>query len=226
MTGPDPLRVKATVEAETAAALSLERTVRIEHDRRRLAFAVFASGVATLALPVMLVVGMMHPTRPAPAWTLAPLGLAVVIAAFGLLRNIGRLQDGDPALVISQRGLSFRPQVFGETARIPWTAIRGFRSRSYKQQRFIVVQVDDADRYVSRAGFLHLLRRLGKRRAAANEISFSTPMAKQAWKDLELVLQRYLAHYGTRTAPADGGSRHRGSADNPAASDENSRSVS
>jgi hypothetical protein len=210
------------------AAVSLERTVHIEHDRRRLAFAVFASAIATLALPVMLAVSIMHPAHPAPAWTFAPLGLAIVIAAFGLLRNISRLQDSDPALVISPRGLSFRPQVFGETARIPWTAIRGFRSRSYKQHRFIAVQVDDPDRYVSRSGFLHLLRGIGKRRSAASEISFSTPMTKQAWKNLEIVLQRYLAHYGGRAATADGGNQGRrsGKTQDPAAKVDNSRSVS
>jgi len=42
-------------------------------------------------------------------------------------------------------------------------------------------------------------------RSAANEISFSTPMAKQAWKDLEILLQKYLAHYGDRAGRDDGG---------------------
>jgi hypothetical protein len=106
--------------------------------------------------------------------------------------------------VISPRGLSFRPHGFGEIARIPWSAVRGFRSRSYKQHRVIAVQVDDADRYATRTGFLHLLRGL-RLRSAANEISFSTPMAKQAWKDLEILLQKYLAHYGGRAGTNDGG---------------------
>jgi hypothetical protein len=204
MKGADTPRRKAVAEAGTAAVELLQRTVRIEHDRRRLAFAAFASAIATLALPVMVVIGVMHPEHPAPAWTLAPLGVAIAVAGFGLLRNVSRLQDGDPALVISPRGLSFRPHGFGEIARIPWSAVRGFRSRSYKQHRVIAVQVDDADRYATRTGFLHLLRGL-RLRSAANEISFSTPMAKQAWKDLEILLQKYLAHYGGRAGTNDGG---------------------
>jgi hypothetical protein len=204
MKGADTPRRKAVAEAGTAAVELLQRTVRIEHDRRRLAFAAFASAIATLALPVMVVIGVMHPEHPAPAWTLAPLGVAIAVAGFGLLRNVSRLQDGDPALVISPRGLSFRPQGFGEIARIPWSAVRGFRSRSYKQHRVIAVQVDDAERYATRTGFLHLLRGL-RLRSAANEISFSTPMAKQAWKDLEILLQKYLAHYGGRAGTNDGG---------------------
>jgi len=204
MTGPDAPRGKAVDEAGTVALESLQRTVRIEHDRRRLAFAALASAIATLALPVMAVVGVMHPAHPAPAWTLAPLGVAIAVAGFGLLRNVSRLQDGDPALVISPRGLSFRPQGLGEIAHIPWSAIRGFRSRSYKQHRFIAVQVDDAEQYAPRTGFLHLFRGL-RLRSAANEISFSTPMAKQAWKDLEILLQKYLAHYGDRAGTNDGG---------------------
>jgi hypothetical protein len=204
MKGADTPRRKAVAEAETAAVELLQRTVRIEHDRRRLAFAAFASAIATLALPIMVVIGVMHPAHPAPAWTLAPLGVAIAVAGFGLLRNVSRLQDGDPALVISPRGLSFRPQGFGEIARIPWSAVRGFRSRSYKQHRVIAVQVDDAERYATRTGFLHLLRGL-RLRSAANEISFSTPMAKQAWKDLEILLQKYLAHHGGRAGTNDGG---------------------
>jgi hypothetical protein len=205
MTDADSPRSKTVPgTAGTEAAESLQRTVRIEHDRRRLAFAALASAIATLALPVMAVLGVMHPAHPAPAWTLAPLGVAIAVAAFGLLRNVSRLQDGDPALVISPRGLRFRPQGLGEIARIPWSAIRGFRSKSYKQHRFIAVQVDDAERYVPRTGFLHLLRGL-RLRSAEKEISFSTPMAKQAWKDLEILLQKYLAHYGGRAGRNDGG---------------------
>jgi hypothetical protein len=30
-------------------------------------------------------------------------------------------------------------------------------------------------------------------------------MAKQAWKDLEILLQKYLAHYGGRAGRNDGG---------------------
>jgi uncharacterized integral membrane protein len=226
MTGLDPRRNKVVAETEPTLE-SLQRTVRIEHDRKRLALAVLASGAGMLALLVALAASIARVEHSAPGWTLAPLGLAILLAALGFLRNIVRLQDGDPALVISPRGLSFRPQVFGEPVRIPWTAIRGFRSRSYKHIRFIAVQVDDADRYVSRAGFLRVLHRLGKPRAATNEIGFSTPMAKPAWKQLEIVLQGYLAQYGS-LAETSGGrkpDRRRGSAANPAAGIENPRSV-
>ena len=211
---------------ETTASESLQRTLRIEHDRRRLAFAMLASGFATLALLVMLVVNIMHPAHPAPSWTLAPLGVAIVLAALGLLRNIWRLQDGDPALVISPRGLSFRPQAFGEIARIPWSAIRGFRSRSYQQQRFIAVQVDDPDRYAPRAGFLHLLRGLGIWRSASNEVGFSTPMTKAAWKEIEDALQRYLAQYGAPAAASNDGTRNHPSGEGLATRGDKSRSVS
>jgi hypothetical protein len=116
------------------------------------------------------------------------------------------LQDGDPALVMSPRGLDFRPTLFGEIVRIPWRAIRGFKSRSYKQQRFIVLQVDDLDRYAPRVGFAGFLRRIGWRRLGADQISFSTPMAKAAWNDLEAVLRRYLAQHGPPGATNDNAS--------------------
>ena len=125
-----------------------------------------------------------------------PLGAAILVAALGFVRSIIRLQDGDPALVMSPRGLDFRPSLFGEIVRIPWTAIRGFESRSYKQQRFIILQVDGLDRYAPRVGFAGFLRRTGRQRLGADRISFSTPMAKPAWSDLEAVLRRYLAQHG------------------------------
>lgn len=202
MTSLDNSVGKAAVDADPPR--NTDGTIRIEHDRKRLALAALASGVATLALSGMLIAGMWHPARAAPAWSFAPLCLAILVAALGFVRSIIRLQDGDPALVISPHGLNFRPYLFGEIARIPWNAIRGFKTRRYKQQRFIVVQIDDIDRYAPRAGFPGFLRRLGKRRLAADEISFSTPMARSAWKDVETALQRYLARYGRPPATHGG----------------------
>jgi len=173
-----------------------DRTIRIEHDRKRLALAAVASGIGAVVVPGIYFAGMMHPVRITPGWTLAPLCVAVFIAAIGFVRAIIRLQDGDPALVLSPRGLDFRPYLFGEIVRIPWKAIRGLKSRSYKQQRFIVLQVDDLDRYAPRVGFVGLLRRIGRRRLGADQIGFSTPMAKAAWNDLEALLRRYLEQHG------------------------------
>jgi hypothetical protein len=217
MTGADPFRSKAV--GDVGPTGSLERSVRIEHDRRRLAFAVVASCAATLAVAGMLVVSILHPAPTAPPWTLAPLGAALIIAALGFVRNIVRLQDGDPALVISPRGLNFRPYLFGEITHIPWSAVLGLRSRSYKQQRFIVVKVDAIDHYAPRVGFLGFLRRLGKHRSAADEISFSTPMAKSAWHDLDITLQHYLARYGCADAANEADDRYqrRASVESPPA---------
>ena len=193
MTPPNDTARK-TPSAAAAPARPADGTIRIEHDRKRLALAALASGAAALVLPCLYIVGNLHPARAAPAWTLAPLGIAVLVAALGFVRSIIRMQDGDPALVISPRGLDFRPHLLGEIVRIPWNAIRGFKSRRFKQQRFIVLQVEDLDRYAPRVGLFGFLR--GRRRLGADEISFSTPMAKSAWNDLEATLQRYLAQHG------------------------------
>jgi len=189
--------------AEFAAAGRADGTIRIEHDRKRLALAALARGLAVLIIPCTFFAGNLHRAQIAPGWTLAPLGVAILIAVLGFVRSIIRLQDGDPALVLSPRGLDFRPSLFGEIVRIPWKAIRGFKSRSYKQQRFIVLQVDDIDRYAPRVGFAGFLRRIGRRRSGADQISFSTPMAKPAWNELEAVLRRYLAQHGRPGTASD-----------------------
>ena len=192
---------KAVADADPAG--NANGTIRIEHDSKRLALAALASGLAVLVIPCVFFAGNLHRAQTSPAWTLAPLGVAILIATLGFLRNIIRLQDGDPALVISPRGLDFRPSLFGEIVRIPWKAIRGFKSRSYKQQRFIVLQVDDIDRYAPRVGLAGFLRHLGRRSLSADKVSFSTPMAKSAWNDLEAVLRRYLAQHGRPDATND-----------------------
>jgi len=189
--------------ADVAPVRLADGTVRIEHDRKRLVLAALASGIAALVVPGLFFIGILHAPRVAPAWTWAPLSVAVLIAAAGFLRSIIRLQDGDPALVLSPRGVDFRPYLFGEIVRIPWKAIRGFKSRRYKQQRFIVFQVDDIDRVAPRVGFSGFLRRAGRQRLGAGEISFSTPMAKSAWNDLEAALDRYLAQHGRPGATND-----------------------
>lgn len=185
------------------AAQSAEGTIRIEHDRKRLALAALARGLAVLIIPCTFFAGNLHRAQIAPEWTLAPLGAAILVAVLGFVRSIIRLQDGDPALVLSPRGLDFRPSLFSEIVRIPWKAIRGFESRSYKQLRFIVLQVDDIDRYAPRIGFAGFLRRTGLRRLGADQISFSTPMSKPAWNSVEAVLRRYLAQHGRPGAVSD-----------------------
>ena len=206
-------------------------TIRIEHDRRRLLLRVLASGFAFVAICVGLVVASLHlgdnvfeaPGIPAelraelqgalratgmPWWTLIALGVALVTGGFGLLRNVYRLQDGDPAVVVSPRGLSFRPTVFGETTRIPWSAIRGVRLRRFKQHRFIGVQVDDVERYAAHIGARARLRRLFNP-GGTTELSISSPMARDAWTRTESLLQRYLAHYGGGGLDASGGTTAR-----------------
>ena len=189
--------------ADVAPVRLADGTIRIEHDRKRLVLAALASGIAALVVPGLFFIGILHAPRVAPAWTWAPLSVAVLIAAAGFLRSIIRLQDSDPALVLSPRGVDFRPYLFGEIVRIPWKAIRGFKSRRYKQQRFIVFQVDDIDRVAPRVGFSGFLRRAGRKHLGAGEISFSTPMTKSAWNDLEAVLGRYLAQHGRQGTTKD-----------------------
>jgi hypothetical protein len=191
-------------------------TIRIEPDRRRLLLRVLASGFAFVAICVGFVVASLHladnvfeaPGIPPelraalratgmPWWSLIALGIALVTGGFGLLRNVYRLQDGDPALVVSPRGLSFKPTVFGETSRIPWSAIRGVRLRRFKQHRFIGVQVEDVERYAAHIGARARLRRLFDP-GATTELSINSPMAREAWARTESLLQRYLARYGDR----------------------------
>ena len=205
----DPGNTASKTAADVSPGNRAAGTIRIEHDRKRLALAAMASAVAALIIPGMYFAGNLHRVPIAPVWTMVSLGVAIFIAALGFVRSIIRLQDGDPALVLSPRGLDFRPALFSEIVRIPWTAIRGFKSRSYKQQRFIVLQVDDLDRYAPRVGFAGFLRRIGRRRIGADQISFSTPMAKAAWNDLETLLRRYLEQHGRpdATSSAAGGAR-------------------
>ena len=67
--------------AEIAPTRPAEGTIRIEHDRKRLALAALASGLAALVVPGVFIVGHLHPARIAPEWTFAPLCVAVLIAA-------------------------------------------------------------------------------------------------------------------------------------------------
>ena len=210
----------AAAQASTDDALPAQ-TIRIEHDHRRLLLRVLASGAGFLAICAGLVVASLHlgdnafeaPGMPAqvraalratgmPWWTLIALAAALVSGGIALLRNVYRLQDGDPALVVSPRGLSFRPTVFGETTRIPWSAIRAVRLRRFKQHRFIGVQVEDAERYVAHVGARARLRRLFDP-GAPTELSISSPMARDAWTRTESLLQRYLARYGDGKNPVD-----------------------
>lgn len=209
-----PRFLTTTAAVEPAAGAALDRTVRIEHDRRRLALRALLGTLALLVLCASIAGAVLNRTRmwqgqsippeldtllritAVSWWTTVALAIAVVTGAIGVLRNIYRLQDADPALVISPRGLNFRPTVFAETARIPWSAIRGVRLRRHKHQRWVAVAVDGVDRYVAQAGLRARLHNLFRNRAQAPEVLFSTPMAPAAWARLEQLLKEYLARYG------------------------------
>jgi hypothetical protein len=222
MTIPAALVVPSSRDA---SAQPLHETIRIEHDRRRLLLRMLASVLALLATCSALIVAILHAQEPAlllagvpqldrwlrphaaaaPWWTCTLLTLAAISALGGTLRNVFRLQDGDPALVISPRGLSFRSTVFGEFVHIPWMAIRGLQLRQRKQNRFLAVQVDEPERYAAQAGIFRSLMRSMRPVRRANEIDFTTPMSKRAWQETEALLRRYLAHFGQAVPRTDAG---------------------
>lgn len=199
---------------------SLDATVRIEHDRRRLLLRLLAGVAGLVAMGVALAITLLHavplPIRATgvndvdallprfvgavPKWAPVVLVLTLASACIGLLRSVFRLQDGDPALVISPRGVRFRPTLFGDVAQIPWTAIRGVKLRHYKQQRYIDLRVDGIDRYVARLGLRSRLHRL-VRGGDEGIATFCSPMSRAAWKSTGELLERYLAQYG-RAAPS------------------------
>jgi hypothetical protein len=92
--------------------IAIDRTLRIEHDRRRLAFVALANVAGTLAAFGYLVWNIVHPSlKVANWWALPSLSLAAFVATMGFLRSWYKLQDGDPAIVVSPRGLrSARPR--------------------------------------------------------------------------------------------------------------------
>ncbi len=186
--------------AEDSVPADLTRTVRIEHDRRHLAFAAIVSGAAAAGTLGWFCWRIAHPTAAAPLWTLVPFGIGAVAAVLGMLRNVYRLQDGDPAIVISPRGLQFRPAVLGETARIPWSAIRGVASKRHKNMRYLVFEVEEADRYGVAAGLFGHWRPLAARGAPTGRVAFTVPMSGAAWTRLDALVHRYFARYATPSA--------------------------
>lgn len=179
---------------------ALDRTLRIEHDRKRLAFAALASGAGTVAAFGYLVWRLAHPDRIVPEWwAMSSLSLAALVATLGFLRSWYKLLDGDPAIVVSPRGLRFRPSPLSEPALIPWSAIKEFKTQTYKNHRYLKIKVENCSRFVSHPGILGRWRWFIAERVKPDELSFSTPMSKQAWRDFEALLQEYLKHYSQPT---------------------------
>lgn len=210
--------------AEEAAG---ESSRRIEYDRRRVFATVLVSGFATLATWGGLIVALAHPGAAqvgrdlppelrgyglqqftvVPWWAVLALVPAALVATFQFLACLFRLQDGDPAFVLSPRGMLFRPSVFGERVRVPWTAIRRVKARRFKNHRSIVLYIDEIDRYAPRGGLLGTLRRLRDAAAGGGSVRVRTPMSQNAWKQLAALLQEHVARYGREPATRDAGAR-------------------
>lgn len=182
----------------------------VEFDRRRLIATMLLSGLAAVATWCAVAVTVTHvglrwavPTGVDPVdaifarhdaipwWAALALIPAALFASVRFLRNVYRLQDGEPALVLSSRGLQFRPSVLDERVRVPWSAIRRVTPRRVKNHRAIALTIDDIDRHVPRSGPLAGLRRLA--RLQRNTIVVATPMSRTGWKDLVAELQRRVA---------------------------------
>jgi hypothetical protein len=209
---------------ETAAEASLNRTVRIEYDRKRLAKTVLGHAIVVIVTIDWLVWRIVHPQRtPEPAtglqsvglvwrllqpdravswWALASVVLAALVAVLRMLRFVYQLQDGNPAMILSPRGLSLKPRVHGEMAQIPWNAIRGIKRTRLKKSDHLVMQVESLDRYAPHWSLFGHWQALNRRRNTGDDLDFSTPMSPAAFAELETLLQRYLAQYWRPAARA------------------------
>lgn len=192
-------------------------SVRIEYDRRRLTLIALVSAFAAITTSAALILALAHMERlPAavlrarglhpelvtlvssiPTWAPIALAFAASLAVIRMLRNLYRLQDSDPAFVASPRDLRFKPGVFGESVRIPWTSIRGVRTRRHGKHRSIILQIDDLDRFVPRSGLLASLR------PRRSEIALQMPLSRAALDELAILLQTYLARHGKAALGAD-----------------------
>jgi hypothetical protein len=189
-----------------------DRALRIEYERKRLLGNVFASAFAMLATWAMVVITIAHvgPAAAAtgvpdldamltrysqvPWWASLLLVPAALVASAKFLGSLYRLQDGEPAFVLTPQGLRFRPSLLDERVRVPWSAIRKVKARRFKQHRSIVLTIDEIDRHVPRSGPFAALRRIA--RSGRGTITLTTPMSKAAWTDLAEILQRHVAEYG------------------------------
>jgi hypothetical protein len=165
-----------------------------------LAFAIahvgFNLAVPTGVPPVDAIVGRYSTI---PWWAGVALIPAAMFATARFLGSVYRMQDGEPAFVLSPRGLQFRPSVFDERVRVPWSAIRKVAGRRMKNHLAIALTIDDVDRHVPSGGALAGLRRFARLRR--NTIVVGTPMARRAWKDLVARLQQQVAEHATEHAP-------------------------
>jgi hypothetical protein len=204
-TGCNGLRVTRLSGHDDAAG-----TLRIEYDRRRLVLTALASVLATGMASAALVLALMHGNRlsssllaapgldpkfvqllgSVPWWTPVALGIAVLLAAVRMLRNFYRLQDSDPAFVLSPRDLRFKPALFGEAVRVPWTALRAVKARRHGKHRSLELRIADLERYVPGSGLLASLRR---RRGS---ITLRVPLSRAALDELAALLQTHLDRYG------------------------------
>jgi hypothetical protein len=218
----EPARSSNAPQPRGAIAEPASATVRIEHDRGRLVWTTLASAFAVLTAGAAVVLTMLHVgklsaslseipgidtvvpgyARAMPWWTALPLGIALLLAIAKMLRNLFRLQDADPAFVVSARDLRFKPAVFGEAVRIPWTAIRDARTHRFKQHRSIVLQIDDIDRYVPGSGWFSPIRRRGAWGPGSGQISLELSMSRKALDELAQLLRNHLVRNG-RTAAVD-----------------------
>ncbi|HEY2396121.1 MAG TPA: hypothetical protein VGH81_09125 [Rudaea sp.] len=216
----EPARPSNPQPPRTAVSEPKSATVRIEHDRGRLLWITLASAFAVLTTGGAVVFTMLHVgklsaslseipgidavvpgyARAMPWWTAVPLGIALLLAIAKMLRNLFRLQDADPAFVISARDLRFKPGVFAETVRIPWNAIRDVKTHRFKQHRSIILQIDDVDRRVARSGWFGPTTRRGVWGPGSGQISLEAPMSRKALDELVVLLQNHLIRNGRAAA--------------------------
>lgn len=139
-------------------------------------------------------------------WFSLELGLAALLALAALLRNIYRLQDADPVLTVSSKGLAFKPSLLGSRVSIPWSAIHDVRFRKLKRLCRVAVVVDRADRYAPQFGFALARLRLPGMAAPAQTVALTVSMGDAAWQRTQACIRGYLAAAGKPAAAAKSGS--------------------
>jgi hypothetical protein len=125
-------------------------------------------------------------------------GASTLFGVLGVAFSFRKLFDRRPGLVLSAEGITDNSSGVA-AGLIPWSDITGFDVYQMQKQKFLVILVEDAEKYILRGNPLQRTLHRANLRMVGSPVSISSNTLKINFEELCALVESYRARYAPKT---------------------------
>lgn len=110
---------------------------------------------------------------------------------------VSKLFDGKPGLVIDENGIFDNSSAIA-TGFIPWEDVKGFREIRVRNQRFLIIEVVDPEKYISRSSYISRMFVLANSRFYGSPIAITSNAVSMKFDTLKVMVVQAFDLYRSK----------------------------